>query len=66
MDDAGQEPTGRFDLLAIDAFTSDAIPMHLLTREAVRLYAERLTERGKGVQWALRQLRRGRSKAPQP
>lgn len=28
---------GRFDLLAIDAFSSDAVPVHLLTREAVAL-----------------------------
>jgi hypothetical protein len=28
----------RYDLLVIDAFNSDAIPVHLLTREAVELY----------------------------
>jgi hypothetical protein len=27
-----------FDVLAVDAFSSDAIPVHLLTREALRLY----------------------------
>lgn len=32
----------RFDLLALDAFSSDAIPMHLMTREAFRLYAAHL------------------------
>jgi hypothetical protein len=31
-----------FDLLAIDAFSGDAIPVHLLTEEAFRLYLERL------------------------
>jgi SAM-dependent methyltransferase len=31
-------PDARFDLLVLDAFTSDAIPLHLLTREAVQLY----------------------------
>ncbi|HEY6929799.1 MAG TPA: ferrichrome ABC transporter permease [Thermoanaerobaculia bacterium] len=31
-----------FDVLAIDAFTSDSIPVHLLTREAVELYFSRL------------------------
>jgi spermidine synthase len=28
----------QFDILAVDAFTSDAIPVHLLTREAFELY----------------------------
>lgn len=36
----------RFDVLVVDAFSSDAIPMHLLTREAVREYVERLAEDG--------------------
>lgn len=36
----------RFDLLVIDAFSSDAIPVHLLTQEAVALYADRLTPGG--------------------
>ncbi len=31
-----------FDILAIDAFTSDAIPAHLLTREAIALYRAHL------------------------
>jgi hypothetical protein len=35
-----------YDLLALDAFASDAIPTHLLTREAVKLYMSRLTPRG--------------------
>jgi hypothetical protein len=30
--------SARFDLLVLDAFGSDAIPVHLLTREALRLY----------------------------
>jgi hypothetical protein len=33
---------GRYDLLVIDAFTSDAIPTHLLTREALATYLTRL------------------------
>ena len=41
-----EEPDGRFDLLIIDAFSSDAIPMHLLTREAVALYIDKLAEDG--------------------
>jgi SAM-dependent methyltransferase len=40
------EPAGRFDVLAIDAFTSDAIPMHLLTREAFETYRRALAEDG--------------------
>jgi hypothetical protein len=35
-----------FDLLIIDAFSSDAIPVHLLTVEALDLYGRLLTERG--------------------
>jgi hypothetical protein len=31
-----------FDVLALDAFSSDAIPVHLLTREAVALYLRHL------------------------
>lgn len=34
------------DLLVIDAFSSDAIPMHLLTTEAFAVYRRRLSERG--------------------
>jgi hypothetical protein len=33
-----REAPNAFDLLAVDAFTSDAIPVHLLTREAFALY----------------------------
>lgn len=32
----------RFDVLAVDAFSSDSIPVHLLTREAVQLYLSHL------------------------
>jgi hypothetical protein len=39
-------PAGRFGLLAIDAFNSDAIPVHLMTREAVGMYLQKLTPRG--------------------
>jgi spermidine synthase len=35
-----------FDLLAVDAFSSDAIPIHLLTREAMQLYAHHLKPDG--------------------
>ncbi len=36
----------RFDVLAIDAFSGDAIPIHLLTKEAVALYFEHLASDG--------------------
>jgi hypothetical protein len=36
----------RYDLLLLDAFSSDAIPVHLLTREALRVYAARLAPQG--------------------
>ena len=42
----GQEPDRSFDLLIIDAFSSDAIPIHLLTREAVALYMQKLDDHG--------------------
>jgi hypothetical protein len=37
---------GSFDLLVLDAFSSDAIPVHLVTREAVALYLRKLTPDG--------------------
>src|SRR6185295_9229029 len=36
----------QYDLIVLDAFSSDAIPTHLLTREALRGYLARLTPRG--------------------
>jgi len=36
----------QFDVLAVDAFTSDAIPMHLLTRECADVYLEHLRPDG--------------------
>ncbi len=36
----------RFDLLALDAFSSDAIPVHLLTREAFETYLDHLAPDG--------------------
>jgi SAM-dependent methyltransferase len=38
--------TGRYGLLFVDAFSSDAIPMHLLTREALDLYLDKLAPDG--------------------
>jgi len=36
----------RYDLIVLDAFSSDAIPVHLLTREALGMYVDRLTPHG--------------------
>lgn len=36
----------KFDLLVLDAFSSDSVPMHLLTTEAIMLYRNRLKEHG--------------------
>jgi hypothetical protein len=37
---------GSFDLLLIDAYSSDAVPIHLLTVEALDLYMSRLAPGG--------------------
>jgi hypothetical protein len=37
---------GTFDVLVLDAFTSDAIPVHLLTEEAEQVYARALAPQG--------------------
>jgi hypothetical protein len=39
-------PSKSFDLLVLDAFSSDSIPVHLLTREAFAMYADRLADGG--------------------
>ncbi len=41
-----EEPDGKFGLIALDAFSSDAIPIHLMTTEAVELYAQKLRPGG--------------------
>ncbi|MEH3039303.1 MAG: fused MFS/spermidine synthase [Sphingomonas paucimobilis] len=41
-----EEPAGNLDLLALDAFSSDAVPMHLMTREAFETYGRVLGRRG--------------------
>lgn len=38
--------TGTYDLIIIDAFSSDAIPIHLITREALQTYLARLAPDG--------------------
>jgi len=39
-------PDARYGFIIMDAFTSDAIPMHLLTLEALRLYGRKLQPQG--------------------
>lgn len=41
-----REPPQQFDVLALDAFSSDAIPAHLLTREAFAIYQRHLKPDG--------------------
>jgi hypothetical protein len=41
-----KEPDNSFDLIIVDAFTSDAVPVHLMTAEALQLYARKLTDKG--------------------
>jgi hypothetical protein len=41
-----QEPRRSYNSIVLDAFSSDAIPVHLLTREAVDLYLSNLAEDG--------------------
>ena len=41
-----REPPQGFDLLTLDAFSSDSIPVHLLTREAFALYGRHLKTNG--------------------
>ena len=40
------EPSQQFDVLAVDAFSGDAIPVHLLTRQAFTLYLHHLKPDG--------------------
>jgi SAM-dependent methyltransferase len=41
-----REASQNFDVLALDAFSSDAIPVHLLTLEAFRVYVKQLRPGG--------------------
>jgi SAM-dependent methyltransferase len=42
-----EAPDQHFDMLVVDAFSSDSIPVHLITREAISLYLRKLA--GDGV-----------------
>lgn len=41
-----RQQSGQFDVLIVDAFSSDAIPVHLLTRECYRIYQYHLSSSG--------------------
>jgi spermidine synthase len=41
-----RQPDAAFDLLVLDAYSSDAIPVHLVTREALALYRRKLAPGG--------------------
>ena len=40
------EPSQHFDVIVVDAFSGDAIPLHLLTTQAIELYRRHLTPDG--------------------
>jgi hypothetical protein len=40
------EPDGAYDLIIVDAYSSDAIPIHLATREAMAIYKAKLAPQG--------------------
>jgi spermidine synthase len=42
----GDAPDGGYDIIIVDAFSSDAIPIHLLTQEAMAAYLAKLAPRG--------------------
>lgn len=41
-----RQPDHSFDLIVLDAFSSDAIPIHLLTEDALAMYEKKLTPHG--------------------
>ena len=41
-----REKSNRFDLIVLDAFSGNAIPVHLLTKEAIKLYFDKLKSHG--------------------
>lgn len=41
-----REKDQRYDILAVDAFSSDSIPVHLMTREAIAVYRRHLVDDG--------------------
>ena len=41
-----KEPDGVYDLIIVDAYSSDAIPIHLATEEAMEIYKQKLAPHG--------------------
>jgi hypothetical protein len=41
-----EDPARRFDVLSVDAFSGDSIPVHLLTREAFSVYTRAIKDDG--------------------
>jgi hypothetical protein len=41
-----REPDGVYDLIIVDAYSSDAIPIHLATQEAMKIYKDKLAPQG--------------------
>jgi hypothetical protein len=41
-----REPDGIYDLIIVDAYSSDAIPIHLATEEAMEIYKSKLAPQG--------------------
>jgi hypothetical protein len=41
-----KEPDGVYDLIIVDAYSSDAIPIHLATQEAMQIYKDKLAPQG--------------------
>ena len=41
-----REPNGVYDLIIVDAYSSDAIPIHLATEEAMEIYRDKLAPQG--------------------
>ncbi len=39
-------PDGAYDMIYVDAFSSDAIPVHLMTKEAMAIYRKKLAPGG--------------------
>ena len=41
-----REPSGTYDMIIVDAYSSDAIPIHLATEEAMEIYKDKLAPHG--------------------
>ena len=59
---AKEEPKS-FDLIIVDAFSSDAVPVHLMTAEAMRIYASKIDGQGRRAVAHLQPLSRSRRRA---